>query len=370
MKCVYQGDRLNGDRAACMIHGECSPGGTHRRLPRCNGCSSKLQAGDPEFGNKWLDPLVVLDRTKTVNHSLRNMLAGGPAFLVCGGPSTKNEPLERLNQRGCWSLGVNNAAAHPRFRSQAFVCSDPPMKFSHSLWLDPQVMKFVPIPKMGRGRRCLRRKDGGVFSKLDKNVTDCPNLWGFQRNSWLTPDDDFFMSDGACWGNQDSGTERTGERKTVCTMLLGLRLLYYLGARTIFLVGVDFLMKPGAVYSFNQSKEDGGCESNNRQFAVTNDWLCRMEKGGVFERFNLEIYNTYERSGLRAFPFCSFTDAVDYAGREVEQQPDLAGWYDKSECPKCKSWHIRWDPELNECQDCGLKWGPERPYEPQKQDRG
>jgi len=368
MNCAYLGERTNGDRAACLVHGECSPTGTHPKLPRCSSCRSQLFSNDPKFADKWIDPLIILDREKTVNHSVRNLLAGGSAFLVCGGPSTNNIPLEQLNLRGCWSLGVNNSAAHPRFRAQAFVCSDPPMKFSHSLWLDPQVMKFVPIPKMGRGRRCLRRKDDGVFDKLDRNVTDCPNVWAFQRHSWLSPDDQFFMNDGACWGNQDAGVERTGQPKTVCTMLLGLRLLYYLGARTIFLVGVDFLMKPGAVYSFDQSKEDGGCVSNNRQFAVTNDWLCQMENGGTFKRFGLEVYNTYERSGLRAFPFCSFTDAVDYACREVEQKPDLSGWYEKIECPKCGSWHVAWTSTDCACVDCGIEWGPENPYKPEKKE--
>jgi len=314
-----------------------------------------LQPTDPDFTAKWIDPLLVFDRDRNKNHSLRNMLAGRPAFLVCGGPSAKHLPLERLNERGVWTMGVNNAAGHPQFRANAFVCSDPPLKFSHSIWFDPAVMKFVPLPKMAKGRRMLREKWNGVFRKSDKTVVDCPNVWGFQRHSWLRPNDEFFLTDGACWGNQDAGTKLTGEKKTVCTMLLGIRLLRYLGAGRVYLVGVDFLMRPGEVYSFDQGKHAGGCDSNNQQFIVVNEWLCKMQADGVFDKFNMPLFNCNQLSGLRAFPHVPFGDAVDDCTCDVEQQPDLADWYSKTQCPKCQSWEVRSGEDYT-CMTCGEKW--------------
>jgi hypothetical protein len=193
-------------------------------------------------------------------------------------------------------------------------------------------MKFVPTPKLTSNRRgLLRKKINGVFSSLDKTTVDCPNIWGFQRNPWLTPDDQFFLSDGACWGNHDKGATATNQAKTVCTMLLALRILYYLGARTIFLVGVDFRMTPGITgYSFNQARDDGAAASNNAQFATVNDWLVKMQEDGVFSRFGLTVYNTFQHSGLRAFPYLPFDEAMIMAKGIIEDQPNLSHWYDKN----------------------------------------
>jgi len=275
------------------------------------------------------DNLIILDRERNPTTCLHNLLAGRSAFLVCGGPSSNDSPLEMLSSRGIWSLAVNNSAGHPRIRPQAFVCADPPNKFSHSIWLDPGILKFVPTPKMGGRRGNLRQKINGAFQPLEKSILDCPNVWGFNRNSWLTPNDDFFQSDGACWGNHQSGVEKTGQPKTVCTMLLAIRLLRYLGASKIYMVGVDFRMTPDKGYSFNQGRDQAACESNSAQFVIVNDWLCEMQSSGVFKRAGLQIFNTFERSGLRAFPFVPFVDAIKEARGIIEETPDCSGWYEK-----------------------------------------
>jgi len=278
---------------------------------------------------EWVDPLIILDRTRTQTTAVHNLLAGGAAFLIGGGPSANNLPLELLATRGIFSLAVNNAAGHPRIRPQAFVCSDPPKKFSHSIWFDPGIMKFVPTPKLNGRRSRLRQKVDGKFLDLKKGVQDCPNVWAFQRNSWLRPNEEFFTSTGACWGNHESGCRITGEPKTVCTTLLALRLLYHLGARRIFLVGVDFNMTPEAGYSFDQSRTVDACSSNNQQFAIVDSWLTKMQNNGTFKEFGLEIYNCFQYSGLRAFPFVPFEDAIKDAQGICETIPSLSDWYAK-----------------------------------------
>lgn len=297
----------------------------------CCKCSVATVPTNPDFPEKWTDPLIVLDRRREQTDSLRGLLAGGSAsaFLACGGPSANDLKLERLAERGCWTMSVNNMAAHHRLRPQAFVCADPPSKFSDSIWLDPGVMKFVPTPKLKGRRGGLRRKNGdGTFERLELGITDCPNVWGFQRRSHLWPDDQFFINDGACWGNQDHGVRKTGERKTVCTMMLGIRLLYHLGVRTIYLVGVDFRMTQTNGYSFNQARTVDAVLSNNEHFEIVNEWLCKMQTEGTFERFGLEVYNCNPHSGLRAFPHVPFDTAVDRSKGSVQDRPDLSGWYD------------------------------------------
>ena len=330
MGCVYFGEQKSGETHGCLLHEQCALIGQSTEMPVCESCNDRLPLDDPNFVGKWRDPLVVLDRTRARTHAKRNLLAGGAAFLMGGGPSANDLPLELLARRGIWTMAVNNSAGHPRVRPQAMVCSDPPAKFSHSIWFDPGIAKFIPSPKMSGGRAKIRRRvPDGSFVLMDEVLTDCPNVWGFKRWSWLEPSDRFFLTDGACWGNHDQGCRETGQPKTVCTMLLGLRLLRYLGARKVFLVGVDFRMSPDRGYSFEQSRSQGESDSNNAQFRVVNDWLVKMEQDGVFRRFGMEIFNCFERSGLRAFPYVPFEQAVEEAAGIVEERPSLSGWYTK-----------------------------------------
>lgn len=322
----------------CQLLGKCVTEGSLCEVPCCEQCKQRLLYSDNNFADKYKDPLIITDRDKNRTHCLRDMLAGRPAFLVCGGPSAKQLPLEQLDQRGIYSLAVNNAAGFCRVN--AFVCSDPPSKFHNGIWLDPNIDKFIPLPKLNKKRGRLRRKVGDEFEHLLDEQGDrisachCPRVWGFNRRSWMIPDESFFLEDGAAWGNHDSGVDRTGEEKTVCTMLLGLRLLYYFGARRIYLVGVDFRMdpmkKPDEQYAWPETKEEEGVKSNNDQFKVVNRWLCKMEDRGIFEKFGLQIYNCNPNSGLRAFAHVPFDLAIQDALKDFPKTPfDLAEWYKK-----------------------------------------
>jgi len=239
-------------------------------------------------------------------------------------------------------MAVNNMAGHRSHRPSAFVCADPPRKFHSGIWLDPGILKFLPIVKMTKSRGRLRQKKDGSFSDLTDEaaalqfITDMPNVWGFERRNWMRPDDTFFSDEGAAWGNLNAGVMRTGEPKTVCTMLLALRLLYYLGARTIFLIGVDFHMDSALPeignYAFEEKRDAAAISSNNSQYRIVNSWLSSMQGDGVFSRAGLRVFNCYEYSGLRAFPFIPFQDALTYALRMMPPLPfDLTGWYNSTD---------------------------------------
>jgi len=334
-ECVYLGEETKEKKFEhpvylCNIYERCIKEGHSRRIASCEGCSRKLTFNHPDFVTLWKDPLLVTDRFGNKTHALQGIMEGCGGFLMGGGPSANKMPLELLNTRGCWTLAVNNVGGHARVRPQAFVCSDPPMKFSHSIWFDPGIRKFVPTPKLTGRRAVIRQKfPDGTFKNHEKRVPQCPEVWGFQRSSWLTPDDRFLLENGAMWGNQDFGVKKTGQPKTVCTMLLGLRLMCYLGFRKIYLVGCDFYMRPDWGYSFEQGRTEEACNSNNRQFSIVNQWLCELQQGGVFAKFGIEIFNCYERSGLRAFPYVPFEEAVLDVKGVIEDTPDLFGWYEK-----------------------------------------
>jgi hypothetical protein len=317
-------------RYGCAIYGTCTLGPNDGWAPDCQNCKLYAAAASPP-PKDFLDPLKVYTADGQPTHALRNMLRGGAAFLVCGGPSLKTVDYRRLSERGIFSLGINNVAGLAPV--SAFCCSDPPSKFHSGIFLDPKVIKLLPAPKLRPSRGAIRKKNqDGSFSKLPFITADCPNTWGFDRREWLTCDDTWFTEPSASWGNMKNGVERTGERKTACTMLLGLRLLQYLGARRIFLLGVDFHMSPTAGqhnnYAFGQSREPDSVKSNNTQYEITNDWLVRLRP--VFERWGFGVYNCNQYSHLRAFDYVPFEQALEVCRGPVPVEPfDLAGWYEK-----------------------------------------
>lgn len=343
MTCIYwysdtkRGTLPDGRKVhGCRLHEECVSDGQSSDVAVCGRCENKLVGDDPNLAKRFVDCLQVVDRNRNPTKSLRGLLAGRPAFLAGGGISANDLHLEGLNERGCWSMAVNNMAGHSRFRPQAFVCADPPKKFHHGIWLDPAVMKFVPTRKLGRGRGQLRRKrPDGEFEPLivvdgqRLSACDCPNVWGFGSRTWLRLDDSFFLEDLASWGNHGMRGRQTGEPQIVCTMLLGLRLLYYLGARMIFLLGVDFRMNPGREnYAFGEDRNIDEVRANNEHFAAVNRWLCGMQDGGIFYKFGLKVYNCNRHSGLRAFPYVPFELALREARSGIPEGPfDLRGWY-------------------------------------------
>jgi hypothetical protein len=226
-------------------------------------------------------------------------------------------------------MGVNNVAAYAPVSS--FVCSDPPSKFHFGIFLDPKIMCFLPTPKLSGVRAKLRAKDpNGDFRYLEDVTSRCPNTWGFERRSWLACDDSWFLTPGAAWGNHAKGVERTGEPKTVNTMLLAIRVLQYLGARKIFLLGVDFYMDPTVGpkdnYAFGELREPNAVQSNNDQYRISNDWLKRLRP--VFERWGFSVYNCNSESRLEAFDYVPFNVALKICrGKVPEGEWDLENWY-------------------------------------------
>ncbi len=335
--CVYLGKvldrqprRVSKTAYGCMLHEQCTlePAG---RICNCQDCMDYTTRDDPKIGERFIDPLRITDRNGHDTTVLRNMLSGGAAFLVCGGPSLKELEYTRLAERGIFSMGVNNVAGYAPV--SAFTCSDPPMKFHSGIFLDPKMMKFLPTPKLRGNRASIREKlPDGSFRYLDPKTCDCPNVWGYGRRSWLMPDETWFYDKEAAWGNHNAGVKRTGQPKTVCTMLLGLRLLQYLGAKRIFLLGVDFHMDPKRGmyenYSFGEARDRSACDSNNGQFVVVNQWLIQLRP--VMERFGFEVFNCNPNSHLRAFDYCPFDVALEECRGLVPEEPwDLRFWYSK-----------------------------------------
>lgn len=259
------------------------------------------------------DPLTVVRNGKPAN--IRDLWAPNPAFLIGGGPSIKDVDLNRLKERGIVSIAINQVAAAVPVK--AWVFSDTQSKFHSSSYLDPAMMTFAPQPKLKR-RFMLKTKDG--FRHTTVPIKDTPNTWGFDRHTCFDPEN-FFNTTWAHWGpgkHQPEGVPKVG---TLCTMLIGIRLLHYLGVRKIFLLGVDFRGRDGMCYGFPAQKKE-----RNRRYKKETAMLELLLP--VFKKYGVEIYNTNRDSHCRLFDWAPFDQAIDYCKGSIPPCPqDTVGWY-------------------------------------------
>lgn len=284
------------------------------------------------------DPLLWTDRWKNpIGHLLRDLWRPNPGFLVCGGPSLQQIDLSFLRERGIVSLGINNVSGYAPVRAMTF--SDPPEKFCHGVFFDPAVMKLVPVPKLGK--RVRAKRPDGTFSFTSLRVQDCPNVWGYRRNSVWDPET-FLTSENASWGNGKKGHEVNGRERILFTFFLGLRLLHYLGCRQVYMIGADFSMLPTEDgrgqrgYAFTERRHEGAARGNNSSYRKANA-MCH-ELRPIFDAAGFEVYNCNPDSHLTAFDYVPLETAIRNARGLVppEPWPDeiLLGWYSKDEDPE------------------------------------
>ena len=254
-------------------------------------------------------------RTGYAAIDLENMWSPAPGFLVCGGPSLRELDLTRLQQRGVVSLGVNNAAAYAQ--TNAMVFGDSQWKFHSSIYFDPKCMVFCPNAKLVRRVR-MRDSKTGDFYFSEHQIKDCPNVWGLCRSARFYPEE-FFTSWYAHWGK---GGKMEGRDFTkIETMLLGIRLLYYLGCRTIYLLGVDFWMTDDEAYAWKENRSGG-----NRRWVKAESMLRDID--AVSAEAGVQIYNCNPRSQSQVFPYVSYDQAIQHASEPFGTPPyDLSDWY-------------------------------------------
>ena len=264
----------------------------------------------------------IRDNCSFCNHSgmlpinLAGMWYPSPGFLVCGGPSVNNYPIEKLRERGIISFGINNVAAHVPV--DAWTFSDPQNKFHHGLFFDPKIITFAPIPKLKKHVRA--KLPDGSFRIVDKIVRDCPNVFGYDRKTVFTPET-FFSTTYGQWGM--GGKQDNREFTCLCTMLLGIRLMHYLGCTRVYMLGVDFWMTEEAQYAFNQDKS-----VRNGRYSNENEMLKMLQP--TFEKHNFKMFNCNKETKCDAVPYISFDEAFDDCKGSVPREPfDLSHWYDK-----------------------------------------
>lgn len=235
--------------------------------------------------------LVTADGRKA--DCLMDSYKGCSVFLLCGGPSLAQMPLEQLNQTGIMVAAVNSAANLYRPHLW-FMVDEPKKEFPESLWRDPAVMKFT---RADHKRKRLKTPEGDPGSLM---VHQCPGTYFFSVTSGFTPES-FLDKPNPAWEIRAGKTKRS-------VMLVAVRLLYWLGFRTVYLLGADFHYRPEKTYADAPNKGSSDCGSNNNTMHVLNEWFHRLRP--EFEKRGFHIYNSTPQSRLTAFDYVDFEAAV------------------------------------------------------------
>lgn len=301
---------------------------------------------------------------------LQNIMNGGHAFLIASGKSF-NE-IDKNPLRFCYTMGLNNSpkAMMPFFRPNAWTCADGADKFLYTIWADPQILKIVPSSHVNKHlwNSDLATPFGGE-TKLW--VSDMPNVAFFKRNSNFNAES-FLDENTINWGcgehtcscgyvvpEKDSKGEKlhAPERCPKCgekefggrsVFFTALKILYIMGFRHVYLLGVDFEMKEGEVnYSFNQDRKASAVKGNNSSYAKMIFRFKKLRK--VFDNHGFHVYNCNRKSRLDAFDFIDYDEALKralwyvhdckaYTEGRLESTANLyeTKWYI---CPKCSHHH-------------------------------
>jgi hypothetical protein len=241
---------------------------------------------------KWPMPLVGAYR-------------GASAFLVASGPSFANVDKSLLAKPGIWVMTLNNAVRS--FRGNAACIVDDPSRFVASLWLDPKITKFVPADHFEKplwDNRTLINKDGiGIrqWCPMNLKVGDCPSVVGFHRNEKFHAPR-FLYEETINWGNHS----KWGGGRSV--MLAALRILFLLGFRQVYLVGVDFEMTNEKHYHFDEGRTSTAIKNNMATYAQLIQRFGELKP--YFDKEGFVVKNCNPSSRLKVFPMTTIEEAV------------------------------------------------------------
>ena len=235
---------------------------------------------------------------------LIGMYRGASAFLLCSGPSFAALDKNLLKTPGIWTMTTNNAVVS--FRGNASVTVDDPCRFNTSMWLDPSLIKFVPSSHFEKhlwDNRFFEDK-GQQWSLSNIVVGDCPNVVGYRRNEKFVPER-FLYEDTINWGDH----KKWGGGRSV--MLAALRILFLLGFRKVYLLGVDFYMSGEKKYHFEEERTPSAIRGNMSTYEKLIGRFQKLQPFFLAENFIVKNCNPESR--LTAFPFIKYEDAIKEA---------------------------------------------------------
>jgi hypothetical protein len=298
---------------------------------------------------------------KVFSRDVVDQYKGATAFLCVNGPSFKD--INRGPLKFVHTMCVNNGpkALMPKLRPNFWTCVDGADKFLHTIWRDPTIMKFAPTSAK---HKPLWNSDTDLPAGV--SVNECPNVVYYERNTSFNPDK--YLSEASVnWGNSKHNKDENGRSGCRSVMLAAIKILYLAGFRKIYLLGCDFNMDTENHYSFEQDRKPSAIKNNQSTYRQL-DWRFNRMKEH-FDNHGLQVFNCNPKSGLAAFPFKSYEDALDDAlsytvdWREYVEgrEESTAGLYETKWycCPECNA-SARYTKQLIKDGDarcvCGFKY--------------
>lgn len=315
---------------ACSVHGECSERLRDRKVANCLVCDDYRPASTGKASQIKLvsqgafkkEPATKPSFLRTANGDpadyLQNHFRGAPIFLLCGGPSLAGMDLELLKSRGVMTAAVNNAGAF--FPADIVFMVDSPIRFHEAIWQNPRQMKFTRVC-VAKDEIRTRTADGKMIG-TGKRANESPNAFFYRVGNFFTVKNYLEKSPPAwqCEWTVDGGKRHV--KRSV--MLVALRMLWWLGFRTVFLLGADFNYKKGATYAFpGCDKAAGPCGTNNTAMGVLREWFTVLNP--EFKRRGYHVYNCTPNSKLTAFEQVDFAEAINVV--EWAGPVDTTGYY-------------------------------------------
>lgn len=321
-KCPKTRDTIDIEVRECAEHSECVDRTWESKETGAKPCVECDDVAPPitAFSREeiFTKGFLVNNRGEPAN-CLFDAYQGASCFLVCGGPSLTTMPLELLDKRGVTVAAVNNVAAM-LVRPSLWFSVDHAGSFHESIWRDPSIMKFA---RRDRSHDMIRSQDGDRWKYGDTQANRTPNVWffnfgeGFDAETYLTCNPPTWKG----WFTLPNGVERD----TRSCMLPTLRILFWLGFRTIYLVGADFNMLNKKPYAFHELKDRDACGKNNTTYGVLGHWFHDLEP--IFRANGLRVVNVTPGSKLDAFEKMEFTDAIKEVSETVPIATTVRGMY-------------------------------------------
>jgi hypothetical protein len=212
------------------------------------------------------------------------------AFLIGRGWSATREKREKVANSGIPAMAVND---YPKGgpKPEYWCAGDGPSLYGNRIWDDPDVMKFTPYAhtKVARPRE-------DAFEPVQTPV-DATNSHFFHKVNDLLSMDEWLHVPYISWGTTVFGPDvppqfhKEGAARS--SMVIGMRLLWHLGYRRVYLLG---------------------CDCTPHHHPAPNYWKVMFhfidQLRPVFDRWHYKVYQTNPDSHLRTFEFIDFDEAI------------------------------------------------------------
>lgn len=264
-------------------------------------CGDPTMNGTYQFGQYC--PMFFNREGATI--PLEGMYRGGTCFLIGGGPSLAKIDQQQMTKPGVLTFAMNNSVKV--IRPNMWTCVDDPSRFLYSIWKDPKIMKFVPMAHFTKELWDSTNRFGvDNWKKAPELVHACPNVWGYRRNEKFAAHR-FLTENTINWGcHKDFGGCRS-------VMLAAFRIIYLLGIRRLFLVGVDLNMSADqGGYAFAEGRSKGAINNNNATYArMIKEYFPTLKPH--FDKAGFQVFNCNPDSALKVFPHVPYEEAIKIA---------------------------------------------------------